>query len=61
MSEISLTLPLALERFSRVLEGDLPQLKAMTEIQAGTSRESGKWTPKQIIGHLRTYAEEIKR
>ena len=52
MSELSLTLPQALERFSKILKGDLSQLKAMTEIQAGTPRESGKWTPKQIIGHL---------
>jgi len=52
MIEIPATLSQALERFSNVLEQALPRLEAMNEVQVGTSREPGKWTPKQIIGHL---------
>jgi hypothetical protein len=29
-----------------------PRLLALTEKQAATPREKGKWSPKQIIGHL---------
>jgi hypothetical protein len=52
MSEIPPTLPDALERFSKVLERDLPRLRAMTEVQAQIPRAPEKWSPKQIIGHL---------
>lgn len=52
MIEIPATLSDALERFQAVLERDFKRLETMTSAQVETSREPGKWTPRQIIGHL---------
>jgi len=52
MIEIPATLSQALERFETLLEQALPRLEAMNEVQVETPREPGKWTPKQIVGHL---------
>jgi len=34
------------------LESDLPKLRALDEEHAGAPRAPGKWSPKQVIGHL---------
>ena len=34
------------------VEAAVPKLRALSEQQAARPRAAGKWTPKQIIGHL---------
>jgi DinB superfamily len=34
------------------VEAALPKLRAMSESRAGQPRAAGKWSPKQVIGHL---------
>jgi hypothetical protein len=34
------------------VEAAVPKLRALSESQAGRARAAGKWTPKQILGHL---------
>jgi DinB superfamily len=34
------------------LESDLPKLRALDEEHASAPRAPGKWSPKQVIGHL---------
>jgi DinB superfamily len=34
------------------VDAAVPKLRALSESQAGRPRAAGKWTPKQIIGHL---------
>lgn len=36
----------------QTVEAAVPKLRALTEQQAGRPRAPGKWSPKQIIGHL---------
>ena len=36
----------------QTIDAAVPKLRAMSEPQAGRPRTAGKWTPKQIIGHL---------
>jgi len=36
----------------RTVEAAVPKLRTMTDAQAETPRAAGKWSPKQIIGHL---------
>ena len=35
-----------------IVESELPKLRALDEEQASAPRAPGKWSPKQIIGHL---------
>src|SRR5260221_551307 len=35
-----------------ILESDLPKLRALDEEHASAPRAPGKWSPKQVIGHL---------
>jgi len=34
------------------VEAAVPKLRAMSESRAGQPRAAGKWSPKQVIGHL---------
>jgi hypothetical protein len=34
------------------VEAALPQLRALGEARAGQPRSAGKWSPKQVMGHL---------
>ena len=34
------------------VESSLPKLRALDEAQASAPRAAGKWSPKQVIGHL---------
>jgi hypothetical protein len=36
----------------RTVEAAVPKLRAMSESRAGQPRAPGKWSPKQVIGHL---------
>jgi hypothetical protein len=36
----------------QTVEHAVPKLRAISEPQAGRPRAAGKWTPKQILGHL---------
>jgi DinB superfamily len=36
----------------RTIDAALPGLRAISEAQAGEPRAPGKWSPKQVIGHL---------
>jgi hypothetical protein len=40
------------EDLRRTVTRAAPRLRALTAAEAGTPRARGKWTPKQIIGHL---------
>ncbi len=40
------------DALSRTVEGAVPGLLAMMEVEAVEAPEPGKWTPKQILGHL---------
>lgn len=50
LSEQTLTLIGA--RLKAEIEGALPQLRAIAEEQACKPRAAGKWSPKQVLGHL---------
>ncbi|MEP6919817.1 MAG: DinB family protein [bacterium] len=41
-----------LDDFQRTLEVDGERLLGISEEQSATARAAGKWSPKQIIGHL---------
>lgn len=36
----------------KVVEGSISQLRAMSDVQVSRPRVEGKWSPKEIIGHL---------
>jgi hypothetical protein len=36
----------------RTVEAAVPKLRAMSEAQAAQPRAAGKWSPKQVVGHL---------
>src|SRR5262245_38889876 len=40
------------EALLATVEGAVPKLRAMSESRAERSRAPGKWSPKQVIGHL---------
>ena len=40
------------EDLRRTVHEAAPRLRALTSTEAGTPRAAGKWSPKQIIGHL---------
>jgi len=44
--------PLIAADLLKTVEAVVPRLRAMSEQQAGRPRATGKWSPKQIIGHL---------
>ncbi|MBW8747917.1 MAG: DinB family protein [Acidobacteria bacterium] len=37
---------------AQVLDSALPRLRQITDLESQQPRESGKWSPRQIIGHL---------
>ncbi len=41
-----------LDDFSKTVQGDAERLLSISEAQSQISRASGKWSPKEIIGHL---------
>ncbi len=41
-----------LEEFRRTIESSAERLRSMTEEQSEAARAKGKWTPKEIVGHL---------
>jgi enamine deaminase RidA (YjgF/YER057c/UK114 family) len=46
------TLHEALDQFAAILEEAPPRLAALTEIQSQPRPAPGKWSPKEILGHL---------
>ncbi len=40
------------DRLERIVRGALPHLVALTEEAATRERAPGKWSPKQVLGHL---------
>jgi len=42
----------AADRLRGAVEGSLPALRRLTEEQSARPRAPGKWSPKEIIGHL---------
>jgi DinB family protein len=50
MSESSF--PTVANDLRQTIDAALPRLQAMGESQAATPRAPGKWSPKQVIGHL---------
>jgi hypothetical protein len=44
--------PVVADDLARTVETALPRLQAMTPAQAASPRAPGKWSPKQVIGHL---------
>ncbi len=40
------------EEFRELIAATELRLRAMSETEANTARAGGKWTPKQIVGHL---------
>ena len=40
------------EALVQTVEAAVPKLRSMSESRAGQPRAPGKWSPKQVIGHL---------
>jgi hypothetical protein len=41
-----------IDRFDQIIDGSAGRLLALSDAQAATPRAPGKWSPKEIVGHL---------
>ena len=47
-----MSVPEYAQRLRDAVEGAVPRLLAMPEADAGLATEAGKWSPREIVGHL---------